>query len=218
MSNSSTLTIRVDYLTTQYVWALENDQAFMLKARHEAERSNFNQFRRLVGSYIIPTRRTLGDMGEGAFTGAEWSFLYLEMWLRLRSDDVYPNMNTANYDDFEFHVGRLNEAGFVLTGRGVVPMTAPILHNPCAEIALPTQPVQPQEKTVSNQITIQNKTFINGVDVAGMSDEQLIDAIKKVEKEVEELNSVKTKSKKITAKVEQAQATLAQLVELLDGR
>lgn len=51
-----------------------------------------------------------------------------------------------------------------------------------------------------------------------MSDDQLIDAIKKVEKEIEDLGSVKTKSKKIEAKVSEANETLNKLVTLLDAR
>ena len=71
---------------------------------------------------------------------------------------------------------------------------------------------------MSNQIIIANKTYINNVDVTTMSDDQLIDAIKKVEKEIEDLGSVKTKSKKIEAKVSEANETLNTLVTLLDAR
>jgi len=227
MSQQSKL--RMDHMVTQYVWALENEQAFMTKARYEAERSNFGQFRRLVGSYILPTRNLLGDNGDPEFlSGAEWSYLYMEMWYRLRWGDEqrarsvsYPNMNKSDCDDFNFHLNRLVETGYMLTGRGVAPRYEGSKPDPRADIGIgkPLNPIEPiQENKMSNQITIVNKTLINGVDVTTLSDEQLIDAIKKVEKEIEELKAVKTKSKKIAAKIEDANKTLTTLVELLDGR
>lgn len=208
---------RQQHMTIQYIWALENEQAFMLKARHEVERGNFSAYRRLVGAYIRPVRQMLEEDKDGALSGPEWSFLYLELWSRLGGCNISHSNDLA---EFQFQLQRLNEAGFDLTKNGVVRRPK---ENPCAEIQLgTTQPCnlqQPEgEEAMCNTITIVHKTLINSVDVTTMSDEQLIDAIKKVEKEIEELKSVKTKSKKIAAKVQEANDTLAKLVELLDAR
>jgi hypothetical protein len=71
---------------------------------------------------------------------------------------------------------------------------------------------------MSKEITITRQTLINGADVSKMTDDQLIFAIKQVEKEIEELKAVKTKSKKIAQRIEDASKTLGELVELLDNR
>lgn len=218
--------IREDHMTVQYVWALENDQAFMTKAKHEAERGNYDQFRILVQAAIKPTRRLLGEAHTEGINGYEWSFLYLELWCRMGGRFVdFPHSNDAEV--FALHVKHLRTAGYGFNRGGVIHFTPARFTNPRAEVSIgkpqlctlsTLNPEPIQENEMSNQITIVNKTLINGVDVTIMSDEQLIDAIKKVEKEVEELKSVKTKSKKIAAKIDEANKTLTALVELLDGR
>jgi hypothetical protein len=71
---------------------------------------------------------------------------------------------------------------------------------------------------MSKQITFKTITYINNADVTALSDEQLIDAIKTIEKEIADLKGVTTKSKKIEAKISDAEATLAKVVEVLDAR
>lgn len=211
--------IRTDHMTVQYIWALENEMVFMRKAQHEVDRGTFDQFRTLVQNAIKPTRRLLNEAHTEGINGYEWSFLYLELWCRMGGRFVdFPHGNDEA--TFSFHVERLRTAGYGFNRNGVIRFVT----NPCAEVPIgqpqpcTLNPEPIQENEMSNQITIVNKTLINGVDVTIMSDEQLIDAIKKVEKEVEELKSVKTQSKKIAAKVEEATKTLTALVELLDGR
>ena len=60
--------------------------------------------------------------------------------------------------------------------------------------------------------------YVYGTDVATMSDEQLIEAIKQVEGEIAKLDVVKTASKKIDAKKAELKDMLAKIVETLDGR
>lgn len=218
------LKIRLDHITTQYVWALENEEVFVDKARAQANKSNFGQFRRLVGSYILPARKMLNEEHSAGLSPGEWSYLYMEMWWKIRYGHCqppeypsYPPMQKSDEDDFGWHLERLNDAGYELVAdRGVLPKQPP-------SSASPNQPSTPnfeliQEKPMSSQVIIQNKTLINGADVADMSDDQLINSIKKVEKEIDDLRAVKTKSKKIDARIEEATATLAKLVELLDAR
>jgi hypothetical protein len=225
--------IRLDHITTQYIWALENEHEFVMKARHEAKRGNFGQFTVLVEQFVKKIKRIANT--PDIFHAEEWAFLFLEMWWRM--DGQGPDSTWAKDDCilFQVRIQRLNVVGYNYTPNGV--QRRPPATNPCAEIALgqhlqevkelceavdtlTSQPLsQPiQEQPVSNQITIANKTYINNVDVTTMSDDQLIDAIKKVEKEIEDLGSVKTKSKKIEAKVSEANETLNKLVTLLDAR
>lgn len=62
------------------------------------------------------------------------------------------------------------------------------------------------------------KSYVFGVDVDTMSEGQLIDSIKKIEAEIADLNTVKTKSKKVASKIEELEAMLAKVVEVLDGK
>lgn len=233
--------IRTDYLTVQYVWALENDQVFMAKAKHEVERGNYDRFRMLVLNCARPIRRLLDDIHADSIGPYEWAFLTLELWCRLggRFVDFSHDIDHAGFD---CHVLRLCEAGYGFSRNGifateptnkaekdlsrhlqdvkavVAATDALVSSNPCAEIELGQPQTRTLENDMSTQIKIANLTLINDVDVRNMSDEQLIDAIKKVEKEIEELKSVKVKSKKIDAKIDEAEATLTKLVELLDAR
>jgi len=80
-----------------------------------------------------------------------------------------------------------------------------------------TQPETTQENTMAS-IEIKNITFINNTDVTTLTDEQLIDAIKKLEAEIADLQAVKTNSTKIKDKIGTLQDTLAKVVAILDAR
>lgn len=65
---------------------------------------------------------------------------------------------------------------------------------------------------------IETKTIIFGRDAAELSEQDLIDAIKRVEGSIGKLREVKTSSKKITANIVQLEAQLAAIVDVLDAR
>lgn len=72
---------------------------------------------------------------------------------------------------------------------------------------------------IANQnVAIETKTIIFGMDAANMSEQQLIDAIKRVEGDIAKLKEVKTKSKKIAANIAELENNLAQIVAVLDAR
>ena len=229
---------RHDHMITQYVWALENDAVFMAKAQYEVERSNFNEFRRLVGRHIIPTRKLLDENTANALSGPEWSFLYLEMWMRLRYGNgkpsiVYPQINEANQKDYDYQLDRLNAAGYMVTSKGVVkrPDMEPCPNqNPCAENLIGEIATCNLEITMNdnnakcaigrtiNATAFETKSYIFGADVAFMSEEGLIEAIKRVEEQIADLKAVKTKSKKIAENIAKLEAQLKSIVEVLDAR
>ena len=186
--------IREDFLTVQYIWALENEHAFVIKARNEAERGNFHQLTRLVESSTRGIRRDIDDTP----SVAEWAFLYIELWHRMGGH--LPNYGWRSYDADKYHY---NKRLF-------------------AEALAAKQPTQstetPEETDMSNKITFKTVTYINNADVTALTDEQLIDAIKTIEREIADLKGVVAKSKKIEAKIADAEATLAKVVEVLDAR
>lgn len=72
-----------------------------------------------------------------------------------------------------------------------------------------SQNYEPAFKTVS---------YVYGTPVESLSEAQMIGAIKEVEKEIENLKTVKTKSTKIAAKIKELEAMLASIVTALDGK
>lgn len=72
--------------------------------------------------------------------------------------------------------------------------------------------------TQTSVVAFETVHYVYGTDVAKMTDDQLVDAIKQVEAEIAEVGVVKTKSKKIDAKKAELNDMLAKIVETLDGR
>jgi hypothetical protein len=185
--------IREDHITTQYVWSLENEHVFVTKARHEAERDNFYQFERLVAATAGPLYRAIDDV----LRPEEWAYLCLELWHRMGGK--YPDCFWRSDDADRHHRCKQLIAKAMATN--------------------PTQPTEtPEETNMSNQITFKTVTYINNNDVLSLTDEQLITYIKAIEREIADLKSVATKSKKIEAKIADAEATLAKVVEVLDSK
>lgn len=60
--------------------------------------------------------------------------------------------------------------------------------------------------------------YVYGKATNEMSDAELIDAIRKVEAEIEDLGKIKTESKKIAEKTKQLQEQLKNIIAELDGR
>ena len=60
--------------------------------------------------------------------------------------------------------------------------------------------------------------LIFGQDATTLSDDELIEAIRKVENQITSLESIKTKSSKIAARVEALKEQLEKIVTILDGR
>lgn len=67
-------------------------------------------------------------------------------------------------------------------------------------------------------VAFQTKHLVFGVSVEHMSEDQLIEAIQKVEGEITNLKGVKTKSTRITAKVKELEEMLAKIVGVLDAK
>ncbi len=75
-----------------------------------------------------------------------------------------------------------------------------------------------QEIKIMNATAFSTKHFVYGQDVTGMTEEQLIDAIKKIEAEIANLKTVKTESKKITDKIKALEVMLGSVVAALDAK
>lgn len=73
-------------------------------------------------------------------------------------------------------------------------------------------------QTANGAPAIETKIFIFGVDASTMSDDQIVDRIFDIEGQIETLESMKNKPKKLTAKIEAMKADIKALVEYVDSR
>ena len=82
----------------------------------------------------------------------------------------------------------------------------------------PTPVPTKEQPAMSNQPAFQTKHFVYGSDIKMLSDAELIDAIKNVEKEIDNLRAVKSESKKITQKIDELDKQRLAIIEQLDAR
>ena len=67
-------------------------------------------------------------------------------------------------------------------------------------------------------IKIETKTYVNGTDVATLSDSEIYSLIAAQEAQVEELEKINTKPKKLVAEIEKRKAGIQALVDYLDSK
>lgn len=77
---------------------------------------------------------------------------------------------------------------------------------------------KPMSIVTNPNVAIETKVIVFGQDATSLSEQQLIDAIKRIEGDIAKLKEVKTKSKKIASNIAELEASLAKIVEILDAR
>ena len=80
----------------------------------------------------------------------------------------------------------------------------------------PTQKTKP--KKVNMTKAIETKTYVYGVDEADTTDEQLIAALRKVDNEIKQLETLSVESTKIKSMIAKLQADKLAIVAILDSR
>jgi hypothetical protein len=75
-----------------------------------------------------------------------------------------------------------------------------------------------QEKIMTPEQVFQERKYIDGVNAKELTDEDIYNVINDVEKEIERLNKMKTKPKKVEAKIKAFEEQLKKLVEFVDSR
>lgn len=87
------------------------------------------------------------------------------------------------------------------------------------EMQNPQPPTPSLENTMATHVpTFEIMTLVNGADIKGMTDDQLINAIKQCEAEIKSLTVVELPSTKIKSKIEQLQQTASNIRDALDAR
>ena len=107
------------------------------------------------------------------------------------------------------------------------PQPSDITADPCLyEFPKPTHlseqslaAINPKETTMTTPtIEITTKTLINGQDISAMSDSVIYSTIAAQEAEIEKLEKIKNKPKRLVAEIEKRQAGIKALVDFLDGK
>lgn len=202
---------REDWLTTQYVWAIENERGWSDEVALSVQTDNFGGFRRRTANYINTIHKLVAnDHDCNKPKEIEWAFIVLTLWL---------NKGGSKYA--------------VLVDPGVLkPHYAALLdglhnkrrgphepHETEATEAVPNETETQEEITMNQAATVAfvTKSYIYGKDVEQMSEAELIDAIRSVEAQIASLKMVQTPSKKIAAKIAELEDMLKKIVATLDG-
>lgn len=78
---------------------------------------------------------------------------------------------------------------------------------------------QPKEIPVSNKpLTIETKTYVNGVDIATLSDSAIYDRIASEEAKIAELDKIQAKPQRLHKEIEARRAGIQALVAYLDSK
>ena len=87
------------------------------------------------------------------------------------------------------------------------------------DVKKPEPQPAPQEPTMNaNPIEISTKTFVNGQDIANMSDAAIYDLIASEEAKIKELQKIENKPKKLLAEVNRRSTGIVDLVAYLDSK
>lgn len=186
---------RKHHLHRQYVLSLINDGEWYQACRHHFD----GTLAEVPKTTFQFTGRIAYSLGEELRT-EDRAFIYLEL---------------ATYYGVPQVAMRDAMSGILRTA-----MTALISND--APVPTPTETTQPpqQEEAPVTQSApaFQTKHYVYGQDVANLSSDQLIDAIKRIENEVADLKVVKVKSTKIAAEIASLNSMLTEVVAALDAK
>lgn len=190
----------IDMLTTQYVWVIQNESSWHTKVTAAYLNNSPNQFERICWDHVARVCRTNGEsltFDWTAWVVGELRRQFLENQIREYTPSHFLKYLKADIDS---HMAK---------AEAILNSVQEDLSNAIFET---------KETNTMTTIAFATKHFIFGQDTANMTEEQLIDAIKKIEAEIANLNTVKTKSAKIAAKIKELNDMLASVVGVLDAK
>lgn len=85
-----------------------------------------------------------------------------------------------------------------------------------AEQVKPNEPKQ--ENTMNPENIIKTKVYVSGNDASDLTDDQLFAQVATVEKEIERLDAIKTKPKKLEVRIAEMKSQLDELIKYIDSR
>ena len=206
---------REDWLTTQYVWAIENESAWSDEVEGLALANRFGTFRRRTANYINATHKLVVAANESFCAKPkelEWAFIVFSLWINKggNPDAVLadPGVLKPAYTELLSELDELDDLGSV--------------RNKPQETEATNETETQEENTMNQTVAISTvafatKSYVYGKDVEQMSEGELINAIRSVEAEIASLKTVQTPSKKIATKIAELEEMLKKIVGVLDG-
>lgn len=204
-----------DRLLGAYIIVMQNDLTWYYNAKMAVNENNFGKFRRLCGTEI----RYLSKENTEHLSSMEWAYIVFELWLSLggKPEQCLTDPGTLSRQ-YAYLVDNAKPADIINNAFCKYADTLSTLEHP-ENLYIISQ----KEHTMSTMNTnpsaaIETKIVIFGQDAATMTEQQLIDAIKRVEGDIAKLKEVKTKSKKIAANIYDLETQLDAIVAVLDER
>lgn len=190
----------------EFILTIKNDGAWHRATREDVDDGNYGSYSRICHSFTDSLLEKLG-MTTTSSTSK-------------RSDSCILNVKTRValllWESEYVPDSRVTDKETLISNRELVREISRI----GSKRASQPQPEQTESETIMNTTTpaFQTKHYIFGQDVSTMSTSQLIDSIKRVEKEIADLKAVATTSTKIGSMVEDLTSMLAKIVEVLDAQ
>ncbi len=204
---------RLDYLTTQYVWSIQNESAWSRYAAAYVRTSRYDAFYKITVQYIVSTSRAIMNCGEIFITPekSEIGFIAQTLWEEMGGvANRIPNQ--YRYDPAPTQEMKALEVEIESHVKSAATHFAKLADNL-------NQTLKENHTMQTNQDkAFEIKTVIFGKDASLMSEEELIAAIKHIEGSIAKLKEVKTASKKIAANIEALEEDVQKIVSVLDTR
>lgn len=197
---------RIDELERDYVLTIQNERDWYTSAMRAFSDDAPLAFRSTTHRWIGVINRR-----EGKTTSPrEIDFIVASLFVRAIVDEYDPPKACARAATLAQE--RLN--GYYERAAGL--SAADATPAPCQQE--PEIETLTKEQEIMNATAFATKHFIFGQDTSAMTEDQLIEAIKKIEAEIANLKQVKTASKKIGARIEELNAMLTNVVGVLDAK
>ena len=198
-----------EILERDFILTIENDSKWYSDTREAVQHEQYEAFANICYAYAdLILRRTGMSTTSSTSRRSDTCMLNVKtrIALQLWEREGVPDFLVMDKETLSSHRALVREISR-LESKRTTRVTQP-------------QPEQTESETIMNTTTpaFQTKHYIFGQDVSAMSTSQLIDSIKRVEKEIADLKAVATTSTKIGAMVEDLTSMLAKIVEVLDAQ
>lgn len=177
---------------------LENEGELYQRTQMARDNGNFISFRSHVNHWVTSRFDT---KERTPLTPDKRCEIFAELWYR----------QVGNVDAIRSHLPALPSHY-----TEVIKKYEPRDNAPDLSTTLKESEMNPTPNTLS--IAFETRHYVYGHDIKNLSADQLIDAIKRVENEIETLKSVKTKSKHITGRIKELETMLNEIVAALDSK
>lgn len=207
---------RQQWLDEQYILSIQNDGGWYHETKYLLEKGRFHLFIQVTGGAIRSLAR---ELGKSLPSYEERAYIYCTLWDHYDADIVAGIVEASAFSDNNLRNAIIDRFNQILPQQKQSQQEEPMNDNQKARGDITASTVSfGDTTTVATTVAFETRHYVYGRDVTSMSEPELISAIRSVEAEIGSLQTVKTKSKKIQAKIAELETMLAQIVAVLDQR